>query len=110
MKKLLILAATLVTGGLALPASAQQCRPHNSHTEVYISGYLPCGSPIYKRRPVVHHHKHGYREQQARIQREYEYRRRMEIQRQIEYRRMLERQRYYSSQRRHHSYHPPRCR
>lgn len=110
MKKLLILTATLLTGGLALPAAAQ----HRSHyqsqqTEVYLSGSLPCGSPIYSRRIVSHaHHNNGraYYEQQARIQREREIRRRLEIQREIE------RQRYLASLRsRGRTYHyQPRCR
>ncbi|YCM42600.1 hypothetical protein V2O64_14910 [Verrucomicrobiaceae bacterium 227] len=107
MKKLLILTATLLSGGLALPAAAQ----HRSHyqsqqTQIYISGYLPCGSPIYSRRTVSNGHNHGraYYEQQARIQREREIRRRLEIQRE------LERQRYLASLRkrgRHHQSHRP---
>jgi len=110
MKKLLILTATLLTGGFALPAAAQY-RGHcqSQQTEVYISGYLPCGSPIYSRRTVGqghYNHGHGYYEQQARIQREREIRRRLEYQREIE------RQRYLASLRhrgRHYQY-QQRCR
>ena len=110
MKKLLILTATLLTGGFALPAAAQHCNQYQTRqVEVYISGYLPCGSPIYSRRIVSHaHHNHGraYYEQQARIQREREIRRRLEIQREID------RQRYLATLRnRGRSYHyQPRCR
>jgi len=108
MKKLLILTATLLTGGLALPAAAQYRSHYQSQqTEVYISGYLPCGSPIYSRRTVSHgHHNRAYYKQQARIQRERENRRRHEIQDEIE------RQHYLASRRnRGRSYqYQPHCR
>jgi hypothetical protein len=110
MKKLLILAASLLSVGLVLPAAAQHRGHYQSQqTEIYISGYLPCGSPIYSRRPVSYgscNSSHAYYEQQARIQREREIRRRLEIQREIE------RQRYLASLRnRGRSYHyQPRCR
>ncbi|MGC6465687.1 MAG: hypothetical protein ACON38_03115 [Akkermansiaceae bacterium] len=113
MKKQLLIAATLLTGGLAVPASAQYHNNHcNTRTEVYISGYLPCGAPIYARRIVSsrpHHHLDYYREQ-LRIQREREYRRQLEIQRRLAYQRELERRRYYQSQRSRHYYQAPRCR
>ena len=110
MKKLLILTASLLAGGLVLPASADSRRHYQpQQTVVYISGYLPCGTPIYARRPVAHRgHDHYYR-QQARIQREREIRRQREIQRQLEYRRQLERQRYLASLR-HRGAYAPRCR
>ncbi len=83
MKKLLILTATLLTGGMALPASAQSCR--SQATEVYISGYLPCGSPIYSKR--VRHGQHYHNERLN----SYEQRRYQERQRRIYAQRELER-------------------
>lgn len=50
MKKQLILAITILLGGLALPASAQVIRHHGNYSEVFISGYRSCGTPIYAKR------------------------------------------------------------
>ena len=53
MKKILILTITLLSGGLAQPAAAAPCGLHVGHSYTYMSGYLPCGAPIYTKRVVV---------------------------------------------------------
>lgn len=84
MKKQLILAAVLLTGGLALPAAAQHHGHQGHDTEVFISGYHSCGTPIYAKRvhngryqriaPLTGYELRCYLERQQRIanQRAYE--------------------------------------
>ena len=50
MKKLLILTATLMTGGFALPAAAQGRAYSTPVNTVFVSGHLRCGTPIYSKR------------------------------------------------------------
>ncbi|MDB4265212.1 hypothetical protein N9891_00525 [bacterium] len=85
MKKLLILTATLLTGGLALPASAQTYRNSSPATSVFISGYLQCGTPIYSKRVrqgnVYHSQRLSHYELQRYHQRQREISRQRESQR-----------------------------
>lgn len=87
MKKLLLLTATILIAGLTLPAAAQSHRRnhHCSSTEIYISGYHPCGSPIYSKRVLnVKHY-------QSKSFSSYELRRYQERERRIATQRQLER-------------------
>ena len=95
MKKLLILAATLLTGGLVLPASAQSCRHQSQATEVFISGYLPCGSPIYSKRVRHGQHYHNERLNGYELGRYLNRQRRIQAQRELE--RRIARERYHRS-------------
>ncbi len=99
MKKLLILTITLLTGGLALPAAAEEYRPKRGGN-TYISGYHHCGTPIYSKR---HHRQNYYQERVSYRELERERRRRAERARQREIRRAiqrrLERERYFRAQR-----------
>lgn len=93
MKKLLILTATLLTGGLALPASAQSRQHHRQTNEVFISGYRSCGTPIYSKRvrngryfynqPLSSCELRTYLERQSRIQAQLELERRIARERYI---------------------------
>lgn len=57
MKKLLILASTIIAGALATPAEAQiRSHSHGTSVQIFISGYHPCGTPIYSKR--VHNGRH----------------------------------------------------
>ncbi|MDA7892097.1 hypothetical protein N9C66_05555 [Akkermansiaceae bacterium] len=104
MKKLLILGITLLTGGLALPAAAQRHCNQAPVTTVFISGYLPCGSPIYSKRVRHGNHYHSerltvyelssYLERQRRIAAQREFQRRLERERYIRIHNPRWRQRY----------------
>lgn len=50
MKKQLVLAFTLLFGGLALPANAQCYRQPTIRPGIFILSYHPCGTPIYAKR------------------------------------------------------------
>jgi len=92
MKKQLILALGLLTGGLALPAAAQhrghsQSRHHVGQVQVFISGYRSCGTPIYAKRvrygrhfqvePLTGYELRCYLERQRRIAAQRAYERRL---------------------------------
>ena len=96
MKKLLILTATLLTGGLALPAAAQSHCGHNSvSAEVFISGYFRCGTPIYSKRVRHGSHYHNERLSGYELQRYLDRQRRVAAQR--DYQRRIARERYVRS-------------
>lgn len=110
MKKLLILVATLMTGGLALPASAQGHCHQAAPTTVFISGYLPCGSPIYSKRVRVGRYYQTVRLSGYELNHYLERQRRISAQR--DYERRIARERYIRS-RSAYRYQPryqPRCR
>ncbi|MDB2673945.1 hypothetical protein N9Y81_03230 [Akkermansiaceae bacterium] len=97
MKKLLILGITLLTGGLAMPASAQGHCNQAPVTTVFISGYLPCGSPIYSKQVRHGNHYHTQRLTGYELSHYLECQRRIAAQRhaaQREYQRRFERERY----------------
>lgn len=87
MKKQVILTLILLTGGLALPATAQCRSQHPVRAEVFISGYLPCGDPIYAKRvyhgryvrvvPLTGYELRHYLERQRRIAAQRAYERRL---------------------------------
>ena len=86
MKKLMILTATLLTGGLALPAAAQSHRGHSqsSGSEIYISGHLPCGAPIYSKQVRHGQHYHSQRVSGYELRRHLDRQRRIAAQRELE--------------------------
>lgn len=118
----MILTLALLAGGLALPASAQ-CRDYHRgpSTEIFISGYLPCGSPIYSKRVQHGHRYHSERLSEYELRRYFEHQHRIRAQRELE--RQIARERYlreryaqerYAQERyarSHYGYqHPARCR
>ena len=106
MKKLLILTATLLAGGLTLPTAAQSCHNQGQVTEVFISGYLPCGSPIYSKRIRYGQHYHNEQLSGYELRRYLERQRRIQMQRELE--RRIARERYIRS--RYVYRQPNRCR
>lgn len=95
MKKLLILTVTLLTGGLALPATAQSRHYHGQSAEIFVSGYLPCGSPIYSKRVRQGRHTYSERLSGYELTRYLERQRRIQAQRELE--RRIARERYHRS-------------
>jgi len=96
MKKILILTATLLIGGMALPAAAQSHRGHySSSTTVFISGHLPCGSPIYSKRVRTGHHYQSQRLSGYELRRYLDRQRRIAAQRELE--RRIARDRHHRS-------------
>ena len=95
MKKLLILTTALLTGGFALPVSAQSRHCQSQAIEIFISGYLPCGSPIYSKRVRHGQHHHNERLTGHELHRYLDRRRRVQAQRERE--RRIAQERYYGS-------------
>ncbi|MEN8866327.1 MAG: hypothetical protein ABF381_12165 [Akkermansiaceae bacterium] len=109
MKILLILGITLLTGGLAIPAAAQGHRYQTPATTIFISGYLPCGNPIYSKRIRQGRHYHTQSLTRYELNRYLERQRCIAAQRELQ--RRIERERYvrnYNPHWRQRS--PQRCR
>jgi hypothetical protein len=105
MKKQIILILLALTGGFALPASAQTFRQCAPVTEIFISGYHACGTPIYAKRI-----RYGRSVQVVpltgwELRRYHERQRQLAIARQREYQRLLAQQRLLQSRRFHNHPH-----